>query len=243
METALSFSSNVEVYFKEGSFNGFEINPAVWTKILTVTAVEANANENVDLFPEAETICPNSCAIYIYAPTGFLRYFTIVGSEVAPDGTLKIDPIGVGTASLFGNLFTNRYWYVKLSFRLITDIPKEGVHNLRSCFYRYHRNHRNHSNYSNHRNHCNHSNYSDYSNHRNYCYHRNHSNYSYYCEHCKHRNYRRYRYYGQHRNHWICYKWYNNTKFVDLLFIQTLLAILKYPSLPQVALMYSLRLR
>jgi hypothetical protein len=132
MESAGSWSSNVEVYFKEGSYNGYESNSEAWSKILTIYVEGTSNGEKIDLIPE--TICKDTCAIFIFAATGFVRYHnTDASDEAADDGTLTIDLNGAGTVNKFGDTLTPRYWYVKLSFRLIADIPKEGVHNLPTC--------------------------------------------------------------------------------------------------------------
>ncbi|MEM7735043.1 MAG: hypothetical protein AAF267_04565 [Deinococcota bacterium] len=102
-------SYNVNVYFKAGSYVGFDQNPGAWTLFDTVTVTgQGVGNPSPMLLTNTLTIpAGQTYGIYIDLGSNDLDYTT--GANTYTDGVIQIDT-GVGKVTNFGATYSPRTW-------------------------------------------------------------------------------------------------------------------------------------
>jgi len=116
------FSGTVdfEIYYKPGSFIGYEYNPSAWNLLGKATATNSNGTNTPTPIPiPVNVIVPanETYAFYITATNGSMRYSfgTGVGNIVSRDGNLIIRE-GTSNAYPFGTAFSPRIWNGQITY-------------------------------------------------------------------------------------------------------------------------------
>ncbi len=117
---AAGTNADIEVYYREGGYQGYESMASAWSKLGTYKVVSKGAG-NPTLVP-AKLNLPEGKLYGIYiqttnAPSFFLQYGNLA-SSVTSDEALQITT-GVGVGLNFGNLFTGRNGNVRFYYKTL----------------------------------------------------------------------------------------------------------------------------
>lgn len=126
VDVHLETNSDIEIYYKTGTYAGFEGNPGAWTMVGSATNVTGAGNGVPTSVPININLPMNNgdtYAFYITATSSSLEYTngTTVGTLHSSTPHLEFYE-GVGVAYSFGNTYTPRVWNGNIHYST-TDTP------------------------------------------------------------------------------------------------------------------------
>ena len=124
-----SATADAEVFFKSGTYIGFETNASAWTSVGRSGVFNTNGSGNPTLFPISfSVIIPagQTYSFYVHSHTGSLGYTngTTEGNLFVTDGNVSIfEGIGLSSGAPFGtSRFSPRVW----NGNLLYNLPGQG---------------------------------------------------------------------------------------------------------------------
>ena len=127
-------NANVSVYYRSGSYVGFEGSPVGWTSLGTATGVDSNGNNIPTPIDVGNTFAIGPFQTYgLYVtvsnyPAAEMRYTN--GSDIINDGVLSLTlGIGKGDPDFLGSTFTPRIWNGEIDYQLnqVSAIPEPST--------------------------------------------------------------------------------------------------------------------
>ncbi len=125
-------ATTMEVWYKEGSFIGFETNASAWT-LLGSTTISSNGVDVPSPLPIGGLTIPagQTYGLYITTTSGGINYYTLSAPPYITDGELLIDN-SVGKSYPFGSTFSPRLWlgtiYYTMGSGCASDlVPVEAI--------------------------------------------------------------------------------------------------------------------
>ena len=123
----LNNSATIEIYYKAGSYIGYETNASAWT-LLGSTQVYSIGSGFPSPCPIGGLTIPygEMYALYITTTGGSINYTTLSSPPYHADGNLLIDN-SCGKSYPFGSTFTPRDWNGTIHYRSSNDCPSPLV--------------------------------------------------------------------------------------------------------------------
>jgi Zn-dependent metalloprotease len=98
----------VEIYYRQGGYEGYETNASAWTLLLSTTVTGRGLNNPTPVTISGLTIpSGETYGIYINSPNGDLKYSN--GSNSYSDYNLRLQA-GAGLGATFGSVYSPRTW-------------------------------------------------------------------------------------------------------------------------------------
>ena len=125
--SSASFAYTIEVYYKEGSFAGYETDPSAWTLASTRSFTSATSTGLTYVDIDDIHLSQGDYALYITATTGGNLSYTY-GTNTSTDGTITIYT-GTGNPYPFGSALPTRYWHGTIYYTeyITSDLISAGT--------------------------------------------------------------------------------------------------------------------
>ncbi len=118
-------SVGIEVYYKSGTYVGFETNSGAWTLLGSVTATGAGSGNATSVNIGGLTIpAGDTYGLYVRATSGTMNY--TVGANTYSNSDVSLD-LGVGVGLLFSSIFTPRTWNGTIHYNSGNPIASNGT--------------------------------------------------------------------------------------------------------------------